>query len=445
MKGMFRILFAMMAVVAFMTACDVMEEPYLQGAEDEKAIIQFDVDSIVGVIDESSKTVTLDFPGGADVTNLTPFIKVSTYATIDPASGVAQDFSEPVYYTVTAFNGSSVQYRVDAVVHDADNEKNILSFRIEEPAVEGVINEIAKTVMLEFPAGTDVTHLVPVIEISEGATIDPASGVAQDFSVPVGYTVTAQNGTTAVYTVMATVESDVIEPTGKTVLIKDFTGARCVNCPAAADYAHNLQHQLDEEHIFILSVHAGSLAQPVGQFPNFVTDEGTAWYNNEGSNPLFSVNRVALTEGNALYVEQIDTPVAAALAEEQTFEIVVNTVYDEATRQLGVTARMIALADLDGDYNVTVCLVEDHIVGRQVIVGGVDTEYVFRNVFRGTLNGAEGENFSNGSLQAEEQHLVQYTTELNADYNADECYVLVYVHDRTQDGKIMQSALRKIN
>ena len=113
------------------------------------------------------------------------------------------------------------------------------------------------------------------------------------------------------------------EPMGgsKTVLIKDFTGARCVNCPEAAEYAHELQHRLGEDRIFIMSVHAGFLAQPLGQFPNFLTDEGTEWYNNHDSNPLFTVDHVALTDGQTFSVEQIDTPVANALNEVQLFEI----------------------------------------------------------------------------------------------------------------------------
>ena len=64
---------------------------------------------------------------------------------------------------------------------------------------------------------------------------------------------------------------------GKTVLIKDFTGARCVNCPAAAEVAHEIQHNLGEDRVFIMSVHAGYLATPVGLFPDFRTDEGTQW------------------------------------------------------------------------------------------------------------------------------------------------------------------------
>jgi len=437
MKRILRIGMALLAVTMFMYACDVEKEPYIQGAEDEKLILSFVVDSVNGTIDTENKTVRLDFPEGIDVTHLTPTITISNYATIEPESGVAQDFTNPVYYTVTAMNGTTAQYMVEAVVHDAENEKSILSFRFDALDEEGVIDEIARRISFLLPAETDVTELVPTIEVSEGATVEPASGVAQDFTNPVNYTVTAQNGTTAVYTVTVVVEGGDVEPTGKTVLIKDFTGARCVNCPAAAEYAHNLQHQLDEDHIFIMSVHAGYLAQHMGNFPDFLTDEGTAWYNNHDSNPLFAVDHVALTDGNTFNEGQIDTPVAAALEEEQTFEIVVDRQFDEASRQLQVNVKVIALADLDGEFYITACLVEDHITGWQTTPAGVDKEYDFRNVFRGTLNGAYGQ-------ELEGPGVYSYITEINADYNADECYLMVYVYDKSQGDKILQTAVKKI-
>lgn len=442
MKGILRIGMALLAVVWLMSACDVEKEPYIQGADDEKMILKFDVDSISGFIAEESRTVRLDFPAGTDVSCLTPTIMVSTYATIEPESGVAQDFTLPVYYTVTAFNGTTAQYEVEAVVHDADNEKSILSFVIDD--VEGWVDEMTRQVWLTMPEGTDVTSLVPTIVVSEGATVSPASGEAQDFTNPVIYTVTALNGTTATYTAKVFVEGGEVEPTGKTVLIKDFTGVRCNNCPAAAEYAHNLQHQLGEDHVFIMSVHAGYLAQPSGQFPNFLTDEGTEWYNNNESNPLFSVDHVALTDGNTFYVEQIDAPVANALNEEQSFEIVVTTHYNEATRQLEMEARAIALGDRDGRFSLTVCLVEDHIIGWQMLPGGLDREYDFRNVFRGTLNGTYGVVFEEEHVASNDDYIFSYGTTLDEAYNADECYLMVYVADRNQGDKILQTAVKKI-
>ena len=434
----------MIATMLFLNACDVEKEPYIQGAEDERFILEFKVDSVYGTVDEDNKMVRLDFPAGTDVTHLTPTIIISNYATIEPKSGVTQDFTNPVYYTVTAMSGATAQYMVEAIVHDADNEKSILSFRFDALDDDGIIDEVARRISFVLPAETDVTQLVPTIEVSEGATVEPASGVAQDFTNPVTYTVTAQNGTTAVYTVMVIVEGGDVEPTGKMVLIKDFTGARCVNCPAAAEYAHNLQHQLDEDHIFIMSVHAGFLAQPMGQFPNFLTDEGTEWYNNHDSNPLFTVDHVALTDGNSLKVEQIDTPVVTALDEEQSFEIVIGRQFDPTSRQLQVNIQAVSLTDRDGHFFITACLVEDNIVGWQIIPGGTDKEYVFHNVFRGTLNGAYGESFENHHVDSDDTFSFSYNTEINADYNADECYVVVYVYDRNQGDKILQTAVKKI-
>lgn len=441
MKRILRIGMALLTAMLFMNACDVEKEPYIQGVEDEKFILTFRVDSVYGTIDEDTKVVRLDFTAGTDVSHLVPTITISNYATIEPESGVAQDFTNPVYYTVTAMNGTTAQYMVEAVVHDAENEKSILSFRFDALDKDGIIDEVVRKIDFVLPAETDVTQLVPTIEVSEGATVEPASGVAQDFTNPVTYTVTAQNGTTAVYTVTVVVEGGNVEPTGKTVLIKDFTGARCVNCPAAAEYAHNLQHQLDEDHIFIMSVHAGYLAQPIGSFPDFLTDEGTEWYNNHDSNPLFSVDHVALTDGNTLKVEQIDAPVAAALEEEQAFEIVVTPQFEVTTRQLQVGVQTLALENLDGQFSITVCLVEDHIIGWQTIPGGVDKEYDFRNVFRGTLNGANGEEFESLHVDANDSFHFNYSTEINADYNADECYLMVYV---SLGDKILQTAVKKI-
>ena len=435
---------AVLAIMLGMNACDIEKEPYIQGVEDEKYILIFQVDSVVGTIDEDAKMVRLDFPAGTDVTHLTPTITISNYATIEPASGVAQDFTNPVYYTVTAMNGTTAQYMVEAVVHDADNEKSILSFRFDALDYEGVIDEVLRKVDCVLPAETDVTQLVPTIIVSEGATVEPASGVAQDFTNPVIYTVTAQNGTTAVYTVTVIVEGGEVEPTGKTVLIKDFTGARCVNCPAAAEHAHNLQHQLDEDHIFILSVHAGFQAQPLGQFPDFLTDEGTEWYNNHDSNPLFTVDHVALTEGNTLNEAQIDAPVADALLEEQSFEIRMTPRYDEASRQLNVVVNAYALIDLDGEFYITACLVEDHIVGWQTTPNGIDKEYDFRNVFRGTLNGAYGDAFEVAHVVSGDTFTFNYSTEISADYNADECYLMVYIYDKNQGDKILQTAVKRI-
>ncbi len=64
--------------------------------------------------------------------------------------------------------------------------------------VIGLINEDEKTITVEMPVGTGLSGLIPSIEVSEGATVNPTT--AQDFSNPVSYRVTGEDGSTATYT-----------------------------------------------------------------------------------------------------------------------------------------------------------------------------------------------------------------------------------------------------
>jgi len=89
--------------------------------------------------------------------------------------------------------------------------KSILSFKFSafSPEVGGIFVEAEKKITLTVPNGTDVTALVPTITVSEKATISPATAVAQNFTSPVEYTVTAEDGTTQKYTVTVTVSTAV--------------------------------------------------------------------------------------------------------------------------------------------------------------------------------------------------------------------------------------------
>ena len=81
------------------------------------------------------------------------------------------------------------------------NQNQITGFMVS--GVSGAINNTENTVIATITEGT-LTSLSPVITVSAGATISPASGTSQDFSSPVIYTVTAENGSTVNYTVTIT-------------------------------------------------------------------------------------------------------------------------------------------------------------------------------------------------------------------------------------------------
>ncbi|GJH40392.1 hypothetical protein RCZ04_09420 [Capnocytophaga sp. HP1101] len=94
----------------------------------------------------------------------------------------------------------------DGEIQQLSTAKDMLSFAftIEGNTYSGTISNTTVSVLL--PEDTEVTTLTPTITVSKGATVSPNSGVAQDFSKVVTYTVTAENKSTQVYTVSVTTE-----------------------------------------------------------------------------------------------------------------------------------------------------------------------------------------------------------------------------------------------
>lgn len=80
---------------------------------------------------------------------------------------------------------------------------SITSFSFDDPEIKTELVEGEQTIKVQVPFGRHLS-LVPTITISDNATISPASGEARDFSLPVTYVVTAQDGTRKMYNVSVT-------------------------------------------------------------------------------------------------------------------------------------------------------------------------------------------------------------------------------------------------
>lgn len=83
------------------------------------------------------------------------------------------------------------------------SEKSITTFTLSELNIGGneILDNANHKITLIVPHGTDITKLTPVISLPNSATISPSSGVVQNFTKPVVYTVTAEDGSTQSYTV----------------------------------------------------------------------------------------------------------------------------------------------------------------------------------------------------------------------------------------------------
>ena len=155
--------------------------------------------------DESSYVFDMILKGGALKRIVVP--KATLALTGDVVYKDNEAIGYEVELTSMAVNGVTHHEYIHGAGTAASSACEITAFVIG--AAIGVIDAVAHTITVKVPNGTSLTSLTPAVIVSEGATVSPASGVAQNFSTDKTYTVTAEDEvTTQAYTVTVEVEED---------------------------------------------------------------------------------------------------------------------------------------------------------------------------------------------------------------------------------------------
>ena len=162
-------------------------------------IVAFGPGATVGPVVAGAAAISWTVPFGTNVANLAATYTYSAGANCPLVSGSVQNFTNPVHYILTSSDGLvTTDYTVTVTVAPASPAKSIL---VADFGALGPATISGNTVTLFVPPSQAVTSLTPTFTLSPFATINPASGVAQNFTSPQIYTVTAQDGTTQNYTI----------------------------------------------------------------------------------------------------------------------------------------------------------------------------------------------------------------------------------------------------
>ena len=189
-----------------------------------------------------------------------------------------------------------------------------------------------------------------------------------------------------------------VEPAevNRPVLIEDFTGQACVNCPNATAAIHELQETYGEENVIAVAIHCGPFAHLRSNMGNaFLSDLGTKlgdeYYThwNIEAQPGVKINRGAPIYDTNQY--------AAAVANELKKT---STVHFDAV-EFSNNAVLVDLSSSDRvEGRLQVWIVEDSINARDPQTkyqqfmpdGSLRQDYVHNHVFRASLtNDAYGE------------------------------------------------------
>lgn len=179
------------------------------------------------------------------------------------------------------------------------------------------------------------------------------------------------------------------EAAQRVVLLEDFTGQRCVNCPKATEMIEQLQQQYGDN-IIAVGIHGGPLGfKGSATLTGLATDVGDEYYNHWKLEyqPVGLVNRhgaVNYTDWTTMVKEELVKPAPVSLQVRSYLEGNVASIYVKAKAT-------------DGNINgkMQVWLVEDSITAMQLMPDGkANAEYIHNHVLRTPVNGTWGQDFN---------------------------------------------------
>jgi thiol-disulfide isomerase/thioredoxin len=228
-------------------------------------------------------------------------------------------------------------------------------------------------------------------------------------------------------------EDNTVPERVKRVLLEDFTGQKCVNCPTAHEIAETL-HGLYGDDLVTVAVHAGFFATPASApyTYDFRTTAGNEYetFFSVQTYPTGMVNRVN-TGGNYL-IDKDGWGTAAALEFEKETALEVTIKPSSSANSISGEIELYFFEDFNTQAKIQIYVIEDNIVKPQVTPEGDDLEYNHMHVLRGAINGSWGEVLTSNSFAAEERTSITFSNyPIGDDWNTDELYLVAYVYDAT--------------
>lgn len=228
------------------------------------------------------------------------------------------------------------------------------------------------------------------------------------------------------------------------VLIEEFSGVRCVNCPAGAAAIEGLLDTY-EERLWAISIHAGFFARtyPESRY-DFRTPDGNSLLTFLGEPlgyPTAVINRRVFDGEGDLQLGQPLWPgfIQQELQRPRQLAVGLSRTFDPLTLELTVTVQIEVDADLVAtDIRLSLALTEDGIVDRQLTPDGERDDYVHNHVLRDMITNFDG-NPLPAPLTAGQRLTRSFRYTLDPGWNAEKCTLIAFVHLGGERKEVLQA------
>lgn len=205
----------------------------------------------------------------------------------------------------------------------------------------------------------------------------------------------------------------------RNVLLEEFTGQFCPNCPEGHQVIESLEEQYGES-LIVVSIHAGyfGVMEPQG----LMTPTGNAYAErwNIDTYPSGVVDRITGPLGRSAW----SNAVRNEIGRETTLQLSLTADLSDDGNIIEVFTTLATTSPMSGALQLWI--VENDIVTFQQDGGTILPAYVHNNVFRAAINGVWGQEIPLASNHVE---YVSNTIEVNPAWNLDNVYIVGFYYN----------------
>ena len=236
-----------------------------------------------------------------------------------------------------------------------------------------------------------------------------------------------------------------VEPpqVGRAVLIEDYTGQYCVNCPRATDEIERLVEQYGDSVVIAVAIHSGPFSKFNGTPSPLYTEVGDQYFAkwNLSGQPVGLVDR--LFGSMPFSFMDWGAGVNREIAFKAPVSMMAATTFDPQTRQARVEVQTIGLDSARVSGKLQVWLVEDSIDSFQYMPDGSVTEhYNHMHVLRASVNDPWGDELSVDHGQVA---IKSYDFTLDAAWVPEHCSLVTFLFDDSGVRQVSKTKLLKNN
>lgn len=241
-----------------------------------------------------------------------------------------------------------------------------------------------------------------------------------------------------------------IRYTGRRVIVEEFTGVQCVNCPQGSKRLEELS-DLHGEFVIPISIHAGSFSDPYPEsLYNFTTNEG----NSLEGNLLGPVKGFpAATVNRRLFDNEDELPITLnkwagyiiqELLEQPKLDLNISNNFNEVTRDLEIVINLKFIEDVTDNLGISIMILENDIKDVQLTPDGKQIDYNHKHVMRRMLTDYAGDAIQASQTTAGATPSFTYNFTIPANWNAEKCEVVAFVSKKGNTLDALQANIKHV-